>query len=119
MKTSQQKKGQYGEDLAANFLQQNDYELVMRNYTYKRGQIDMIVKTSGVLVFVEVKLRSLNDFGLPEETVTENQQNLIIQTAEEYIEANNWEGDIRFDIIAIELKANLSPQITHFEDAFY
>ena len=119
MKTSQQKKGHYGEDLAANFLQQNGYEAVIRNYTYKRGQIDMIVRANGVLVFVEVKLRSSDDFGLPEEAVTQNQQNLIIQTAEQYIEENDWEGDIRFDIIAIEIKANLPPQITHFEDAFY
>ncbi|EAY31138.1 YraN family protein [Microscilla marina] len=119
MKTPQQKKGKYGENLAAAFMQNKGYTLLERNYRYKRGEIDIIAQTGDVLVFVEVKLRSSDNFGLPEESVSENQQNLIIQTAEQYIEEIDWESDIRFDIVAIELKSHQSPQITYFEDAFY
>lgn len=119
MKTPQQQKGKYGEDLAVALMQKQGYTIRERNYRYKRGEIDIIAQTTDTLVFVEVKLRSSDSFGLPEESVSENQQNLIMQTAEQYIEETDWEGDIRFDIVAIELKPQQSPQITYFEDAFY
>lgn len=119
MKTPQQQKGKYGEDLAVAWMQKQGYTIVARNYRYKRGEIDIIAKIADLLVFVEVKLRSSDSFGLPEESVSENQQNLIIHTAEQYIEEVDWEHDIRFDIVAIELKPQQSPQITYFEDAFY
>lgn len=125
MKTPQQQKGAQGEDLAVTFLTKKGYEIVVRNYRYKRGEIDVIAKKvsddlkSKLLVFVEVKLRSYDAYGLPEETVSENQQNLIMTTAEYYIEEINWEYDIRFDIVAIQLRRGLPPLISHFEDVFY
>ncbi|OJJ17808.1 YraN family protein [marine bacterium AO1-C] len=120
MKTPQQQKGAQGENLAVQFLQKKGYEIVVRNYRYKRGEIDIIAKgIHQTLVFVEVKLRSSDAFGLPEEMVSENQQNLIMATAEQYIEESNWQHDIRFDIVAIQLPKGQAPKITHFEDVFY
>ena len=57
-----QQKGKDGEDLAAVFLQQAGYEIVERNYRYKRSEIDLIVRKAGWLVFVEVKMRSSDAF---------------------------------------------------------
>ena len=120
MKTPQQQKGAYGESLAVRLLEQKGYEIVIRNYRYKKGEIDIIAKQDAkMLVFVEVKLRSYTAYGLPEEGVSESQQNLIMTTAEYYIEDINWEHDIRFDIVAIQLRQELPPFIDHFQDAFY
>lgn len=107
--------GKKGEDLAIEYYLQKGYQLITRNYRYRRGEIDLIFEKSKCLVFVEVKLRKHLTFGHPEEFVTNNQQRSIINTADHYLQEPQWEGNIRFDIIAI----NAQMEITHFEDAFY
>ncbi|MFN6944140.1 MAG: YraN family protein [Cytophagaceae bacterium] len=106
--------GKIGEDLAADFLIRQGYEVITRNYRSGRGEIDIIATKDGVLVFIEVKVRKNINFGFPEETVTPRKEEMILTTAENYIFDTNWEGDIRFDILSIE-KNN---KILHFEDAF-
>ena len=110
--------GQQGEDLALNYLETKGFELIKRNYRHKRGEIDLIVKKSNLLCFVEVKLRSSDQFGLPETFVNDNQKRLIIETAEHFIDQNDWRNDIRFDIISIVNKG-AQPELMHLEDAFY
>ena len=90
-------------------------EIIEQNYRYKRAEIDIIALKDDWLVFIEVKFRKGNSFGHPEEFVSENQQQLIVQAADDYIAQINWKKNIRFDIITI------NPQlgIEHFEDAFY
>lgn len=109
--------GQKGEDLAAQFLEKKGYQIRERNFRYKRAEIDMIAQRDNILVFVEVKARSSTTFGYPEDFVDKKKAALIISAADYYINDNNWEGMIRFDIISIMLH----PQVTihHFEDAFY
>ena len=63
------KKGKEGEDMAARFLIEKGFEIVERNYRYKRSEIDLIVKKDKWLVFVEVKLRSSDLYGYPEDFV--------------------------------------------------
>ena len=52
-------KGKYGEQLAAEFLSENGYEIIERNYRYKHAEIDIIARQGEALIFVEVKLRSV------------------------------------------------------------
>ena len=98
-----------------DYLIRQGFEILDRNYRYKRAEIDIIAMSKELLVFVEVKLRMDTSFGQPEEFVSENQQLLIISGADDYIEQIQWQGNIRFDIIAI----NSKNEIAHFEDAFY
>jgi len=63
------RKGKEAEDMAADFLSRNGYEIVQRNYRYRRSEIDLIVRKDNWLVFVEVKMRSSDAFGYPEEFV--------------------------------------------------
>lgn len=108
-------RGKYGEDLAVSYLEQKGFELLERNYRHGHGEIDLIVLWKNqLLVFVEVKLRKSNTFGEPEIFVSRAQERLIIQTAEHYIYAINWQKDIRFDILAIT--GDTAIQI---EDAFH
>lgn len=108
-------KGEHAEEIAAEFLTQKGFEILLRNYRHKRSEIDIISSMDSILVFIEVKYRSNNQYGYPEDFVSDNQKKSILTAAEEYILTQKWEGLIRFDIIAIDA----SNHITHFEDAFY
>lgn len=114
----QQDTGKLGEKLAADYLQKKGYKLIACNYRHKRNEIDLIVRDKELLVFVEVKARSGNaDFGFPEEAVNRHKARRVMNCASAYIFKTNWQGDIRFDIISVEL--GTSVKITHFEDAFH
>ena len=109
-------KGKYGEDLAVSYLRNKGFEILERNFRYRRGEIDVIgILDNELLVFFEVKFRKRDDFGEPEEFVSRAQELKIIEAAEEYIFGINWHKDIRFDIVSIKQGEG----IEHIEDAFY
>ncbi|MEN8248610.1 MAG: YraN family protein [Bacteroidota bacterium] len=109
--------GNKGEDTAVNYLFANGYDVIHRNYRLGRAEIDIIAQIDNTLVFVEVKTRKDNTYGYPEEFVTDAQQERIWQVAEEYVEKTAWQGQLRFDIIAIVWDGP-EPTLDHFEDAF-
>ena len=107
--------GKKGEQLAAEFLMKQGFEIVVRNYRYKHAEIDLIIKRDDWLIFVEVKARSSSDFGEPEEFVDARKVNRIFDAAEEYIYSTDWHGHIRFDIVSVKL--GKEPVVELFEDA--
>lgn len=110
-------RGNYGENLAAHFLENKGFTILERNFRFKRAEIDIIAKKEKLLLFVEVKARTNQNFGFPEEAVNEKKVGLIIMAANHYIHEKHWHGEIRFDIIAISLKGTV--EVVHLEDAFY
>ncbi|MEQ8425076.1 MAG: YraN family protein [Cyclobacteriaceae bacterium] len=116
--TDKIKKGNKGEELAAAYLQKKGYEVVQRNYRYRRSEIDLIVKKDNWLIFVEVKTRSSISFGYPEEFVDEKKVAKILEGAEQFLHEGDWQGNVRYDIISVRLKNGIS-EIEHFEDAFH
>lgn len=110
--------GVEGEDAAAEFLVGKGYEIVVRNYRFKRAEIDIIVRKGNWLVFVEVKTRSGNAFGFPEEFVDSEKEENIFLAAEEYMYETDWQGNVRYDIVSV-LGTGSCREIVHFEDAFY
>lgn len=113
--TDKMKLGKEGERLAANFLMQKGFEVVYRNFRFRRAEIDLIVRREDWLLFVEVKTRSSSAFGEPEEAVTAKKVRMMYDAAEEYIYSIDWKGHVRFDIISVKLGS--PPEIMHFEDA--
>jgi putative endonuclease len=107
-------KGFFYENQAKVFLQENGYEILAQNYRFGKGEIDIIAQKAGWLVFVEVRYRKNANFGYPEQTISEKKKTLLRQTAENFIFEKNWQGNIRFDVIAITEKGN----IEHFQDCF-
>lgn len=99
-------------------LRQKGYKILERNYRHGKSEIDLIAKGEGLLIFIEVKTRSSNSFGYPEDFVSKSQQEAIIRAANHYVEESGWKGDIRFDIVAIVVKQTVM-QIEHLKDAFY
>ncbi|MEM9859000.1 MAG: YraN family protein [Bacteroidota bacterium] len=110
--------GKEGEQRAADYLSKNGYEVLARNWRYKRSEIDLICKKDNLLIFVEVKTRSYVAFGQPEDAVDEKKAAKVVEGAEEYVFQNNWNQDIRFDIISIVINDD-QQKVLHLEDAFY
>jgi putative endonuclease len=110
--------GKTGESAAVEFLQKNGHEILAQNYRFGKAEIDIISKEGDMLVFTEVKLRSTDNFGFPEEFVNKKKRKLIQSAAGEYLAENKYDGEIRFDILAI---SNLIDglKIYHIKDAFF
>jgi putative endonuclease len=103
--------------MACNYLIEKGFEIVARNYRYKKAEIDIIAVKEKLLLFVEVKTRKSKSFGEPEHSVNQLKENLILSAAEYYLEMIKWKFDIRFDIIAIHFTQ--PAELFHIEDAFY
>ena len=117
--TVQHEIGRFGESLAAEFLIQKGFEIIELNWRYRRAEIDIIAKDDHVLVFVEVKTRSSDFFGPPEDFVSKKKINFISQAASAYMETVQHSWIIRFDIISIIIRDSEIPVIKHIEDAFF
>lgn len=111
----------YGEEIAANLLLKQGYELVKRNYRFDRAEIDLIFKNdkTQTLVFAEVKTRSSKFFGEPEESVSIGKTEQIIKCAQGFLMQNEQFEDYekRFDVIAIFKRGN-QEKINHIINAF-
>ena len=115
----QQENGRWGEDLAVDYLVKLGLEIIVRNWRYKRAEIDIICREAGILVFVEVKTRSGISFGRPEEMVGHRKKRLLFGAASAYMYKTGYEGEIRFDIISIVGEPGKPPEIQYFRDAYY
>ena len=111
--------GQRGEDLALEHLLSEGYSLVARNHRTRHGEIDLIVRRGGTLVFVEVKLRRGLGFGDPLESVTPHKQQRIRTLAERYLAGCKEDAfeEVRFDVVGVLLEGGKT-RITHVEGAF-
>lgn len=110
--------GKLGEELATGHLKKNGYIVLKTNYVFQKAEIDIIAQKGNILAIVEVKTRTGNDFGLPQEFVTPKKIQLMVKAVNEYVIENDVEATVRFDIISI-CKEGKSFNIEHIEDAFY
>ena len=111
-----QRIGKWGEDLAAEHLVQRGQEIIARNVRTPYGEIDIITSQGSVTIFIEVKTRTSNKMGLPEESITMRKREHMLATADHYAaehEIDHWQ----IDVIAIEGKPGSEPKITYFETA--
>ena len=114
--------GKKGEDLAVEYLLQNDYKILERNWIFQKAEIDIIAKKNQFLAVIEVKTRSSLDYGSPQDFVKPKKIQLLIKAVNAYINDREKDFDndleIRFDIIAIH-KTEETFAIEHLTDAFY
>ena len=110
--------GTKGEILALEFLESKGYTILEINWHFEKTEVDIIAKNRNELVIVEVKTRTSDYFGLPEESVTREKQKHLAEAADEYLEQNNLDMDVRFDIVSITFGEGL-PKIFHIKDAFF
>ena len=117
MQTSNRKTGNKGEDIALEYLEKEGFVLMERNWRHGRCEIDLIMLEKDTIVFVEVKARSTDAFGWPEQAVKKSKQANIAKAAQEYLFQNQAGREPRFDVVSIILKKD-SPEIYHIRDAF-
>jgi putative endonuclease len=111
-------KGSQGEQAAHDYLRSEGYEILERNWRFRRLEVDIIAKKEEVLVFVEVKTRKSNTFGEPEIFVTRKKQRFLIAAANQYVIENNLAFESRFDIISV-VSLNKHQTVKHLQRAFY
>jgi len=111
-----QRIGKWGEDAAVVYLAERGYEVVARNARTPYGEIDIVARQAEITIFVEVKTRTSNKMGLPEDSVTLRKQAHMLACAEHYA-AENAIDHWQIDVVAVEGKLGSKPVITHFENA--
>jgi len=111
-----QRIGKWGEDTAVEYLTDRGYEIITRNARTPYGEIDIVAKQDDVAIFVEVKSRTSNKMGLPEESITPRKREHM-HAAADYYAAENGIDHWQIDVIAVEGKPSSNPKITHFENA--
>ncbi len=110
--------GKKGEQLAVDFLVKNGYKIVERNYRFDKAEVDIMALKDNILAIVEVKTRSTKDFGNPQDFVKPKQIKNLVKAVDEYVNENDLDLEVRFDIIAI-VKEKKGFKIEHLENAFY
>jgi len=111
--------GRTGEMLAKAHLEKAGYEILDENWTHGKAEVDLIAYKDSVIIFTEVKTRSGNFFGEPEDFVDARKQRMLVKAADEYIYLMNHQGEVRFDIIAILFDKQKNHTLKHIEDAFW
>jgi putative endonuclease len=94
--------GDAGEDAVAAWYRARDYEIVARNWRVRAGEIDVIARRAGVVVFCEVKTRRSDEFGSPAEAVTARKRSRLRGLAIEWLDKSGTRAaDLRFDVAAV------------------
>ena len=95
--------GDYGEDLACEYLKKQGYEILERNFRIRGGEIDIVAKVGETLVFVEVKSRWSHEYGPPAESMTPWKIKYLLKTAMFYVQKIKWgDKEYRLDFISID-----------------
>lgn len=109
--------GKRGEDAAVRYLNSNGYEIIERNWFYEKYEIDIIARNEEFIVFAEVKTRSSDSWGNPEDAVSKAKIKRIVEAADYYLKLHDIGLAVRFDVIAA-IWTGIGFAIDHFDDAF-
>ena len=129
-----QKTGLAGEHEAAEYLERKGYVILDRRYRFERAEVDLVClepagdgSPGGELVFVEVKTRTTDAYGSPDEVILPPQRKRIVRAARAYMYERKMEGALaRFDVVAIwldrprqrDVDGAVEPRVKHFKHAF-
>jgi putative endonuclease len=111
-----QRVGQWGEQVAADYLTRLGVVIVKRNVRTPYGEIDIVARQGETTLFVEVKTRTSDKMGLPEDSVTARKREHMIAAAGHYA-AQNEMDHWQIDVISIEGKPGSTPKVTYFANA--
>lgn len=109
--------GKWGEEQAANYLINQGYTILVRNYRHQKAEIDLIAQTGNWVVAVEVKTRTGKQLEEPFRAITKTKQRLLIKAINEYV--RSWPGpvEVRMDAISV-VKIQNDFVVQHLQDAF-
>ena len=111
--------GRYGERKACAYLKKQGYRILGTNFRCKAGEVDIIAADHETLVFVEVKTRSSDQFGTPQEAVTAAKLRTLRQVAQYYLRETDAPNNmlVRYDILALSIDQNGKlKNVEHFKN---
>jgi len=118
--------GKIGENLAKKFLEKQGYKIIEQNYKTKYAEIDLVAQKPACagrekeLIFVEVRTKIGENFGMPEETINKKKIRKLRGNAIAYTAIKKWNGSFRIDAICIVLKPDYNVgRLNHYENIVY
>ena len=118
--TPEKRLGEWGEVEAQRYLEAMGYVFVERKYRAPEGEIDLVMQDGDIVAFVEVKTRSSNKFGSPEESVSKVKRQRLQRAAWAFLEEHEMlNASWRIDVVAIETSTNRTIlRLDHYPNAF-
>ena len=110
--------GKEAEEMAVNYLVENGYEILHRNWRWSRFEIDIIAKKNELLRIVEVKALKSDAVGFPEQTVTKKKFKHLLNAADEYLFQNRQYKQVQFDVLSITINSEKGAEYFLIEDVF-
>ena len=110
--------GQEAEQRALQYLIKKGYRLLKQNYRFGKAEVDLLMQKDQLLICVEVKARSTDFFGSPEQFVSSKKIKLLVGAVDHYISSNQLDWEVRFDILAFTVKGE-HWKVKHIKNAFY
>ena len=115
-----QKVGQFGEDIAKEYLIKHGYKIIASNVQASHKEIDIIAKSKDILIFVEVKTRTSNKYGEADESMNSRKTKNLRYAIKKYLHNCGDEisyRDARADLIAVDIDKNKKiAKIKHYKD---
>jgi putative endonuclease len=119
MTQARQQLGKTGEDLAVQELTSRGYAVLDRRYRSRHGEIDIVCRDRGTIVFVEVRVKATAEYGLAAESITRQKMRRVTGCAVDYLARHHLSNrPCRFDVVAIDDSDGPMPRITVFSNAF-
>jgi putative endonuclease len=111
--------GKAGEQMAAEWLDQHDFQLLFRNWKSGRYEVDIIASREGILHFIEVKTRHNDHFGNPEDWVDRKKGRHLMAVGEAFqLRYPDWEH-LQYDILSILIRQDDKREIFFIEDVYW
>ena len=115
--TTTQHTGRQGEEAAARWLLDHGFTLLHRNWRQGHYELDIVAARKGTLHFIEVKTRRRDGLTPPEQALDYRKCRALIRAANAYLTENPFEGEMQFDLIAVETAPAGTPEVRYLEDA--
>lgn len=115
-----QQLGQWAEQYASQYVEQLGFNIVQRNYHCRGGELDLIINKDKLLVFIEVKARSSQEYGSAVEMLTPNKQKRMMKAITHFLHhfPQYDHYDYRFDLFAIQIHSSHNIAVEWIENAF-
>jgi putative endonuclease len=118
--THKKRLGDWREIEARRYLETKAYVFIERNFRVPEGEIDLVMQDGDIVVFIEVKTRTSDSFGTPEESVSGAKRKRLLRAAWAFLqERERIDASWRIDVVAIEASPNWAIQrLDHYQSAF-
>jgi len=111
--------GKLGENIAREYLKNKGYNIIEQNYRTKYAEIDLVAKKDNILAFIEVRTKTGEQFGTPEETINMDKKRRLKMNSMAYVARKKWKGLYQIDAICIVLNPNQElERLNHYKNIY-